>query len=68
MQDYGLQYGAIVIDLSRHAQSVDPLTQTISLSFKNNTKINLGFNCFLYYEKELYVNAETGQLVNGKDQ
>ena len=63
LTDYGFQYGAIVIDLSRHVESIDSLTQTISLTFKNNTKMNLAFNCFLYFEKEINVNVETGQLV-----
>jgi hypothetical protein len=63
LTDYGFQYGAIVIDLSRHVESIDSLTQTISVTFKNNTKMNLAFNCFLYFEKEINVNVETGQLV-----
>lgn len=63
LTDYGFQYGAIVVDLSRHMESIDSLTQTISLTFRNNTKMNLAFNCFLYFEKEINVNVETGQLV-----
>jgi hypothetical protein len=62
MQDWGLQYGAYVVDLSRHSASVDNLVQTISLQFKNNTKYHMGFHCFLYFEKSLWVNAETGQI------
>ena len=61
-QDWSLQYGAYVVDLTRKSASIDSLTQTISLQFKNNAKYPMGFHCFLYYEKELYMNVETGQL------
>ncbi len=61
-QDYGLSYGSITIDMSRHLESVDSLTQTISIMFKNTTKRNLGFHCFLYYQKEINLNVETGVL------
>jgi hypothetical protein len=61
-QDWSLQYGAYVVDLSRKSASIDSLTQTISLQFKNNTKYPMGIHCFLFYEKELYLNVETGQL------
>ena len=61
-QDWSLQYGAYVVDLTRKSASIDSLTQTISLQFENNTKYAMGFHCFFYYEKELYMNVETGQL------
>ena len=63
MYDYGHQYGAITIDLSRRLESTDPLTQTISIQFRNPTKRNLGFMCFLYYQKEINIDAQMGVLV-----
>jgi hypothetical protein len=63
MYDYGMQYGAIVVDLSRRLESTDPLTQTVSISFRNPTKRNLGFMCFLYYQKEINIDAQLGVLV-----
>jgi len=62
-KQYLSQYGAIVVDLTRHTESVDDLAKNVTVQFRNNTKLTCSYIVYLYYEKQISINAELGNLV-----
>ncbi len=63
LDQYASQYGAIVCDLTKHAESEDDLSKSYSVEFKNNTNLTCSYICMLFYEATISQNVETGQIV-----
>lgn len=56
------QNGYIFVDLSKHIESEDNTYFAVDLDLKNPYKIPMGITCYIFYEKELFINVQTGQL------
>ena len=63
LDQYGSAYGAIVCDLTKHAESEDDLSKSYSIDFRNNTTKTCGYITMLISEATISQNVETGQIV-----
>lgn len=55
--------GAIVVDLSRHDAATDDMAQSVLLEYQYAGKVACELLVYCYYEKEVSINAELGNLV-----
>jgi hypothetical protein len=56
------QNGYIFVDLSKHIEAEDNSYFAIDLDMYNPFAMPIGITCYVFYEKELSVNVQTGQL------
>lgn len=60
--DWNNGYGFVYVNLERHRQEDDDLSTGIDLTFKNGSNRIMSYRVFLFYEREVYLNVENGQL------
>jgi hypothetical protein len=56
------QNGYIFVDLSKHVESEDNSYFSIDLDLYNPFAVPLGITCYVFYEKDISINVQTGQL------
>lgn len=55
--------GAIIVDISRHDAATDDMAQSVLLEYQYAGKVACELLVYCYYEKEVSINAELGNLV-----
>jgi len=61
--DHDSAYGFIVVDLSRHDQSVDSVSKSVQVQFTNAGTMACDYVCIIEYEKSISVDIENGAIV-----
>jgi hypothetical protein len=57
-------YGAIVTDLARETTSAhDDIAKNVVVSFTNQSALSMDYICYVYYERQISVDAALGNIV-----
>jgi hypothetical protein len=55
-------FGFVSINLARHDVAADLIERSISVSFQNNSRLNLTFSCYLWFQREWDYDVSSGKI------